>query len=78
LRSLAGELRSKVKARIDPSERRGFWEAQLAGGSRAWLWQARSGMRAAHFISHWSGQRMPPSREAGSAWSARDPETRPC
>jgi uroporphyrin-III C-methyltransferase / precorrin-2 dehydrogenase / sirohydrochlorin ferrochelatase len=32
LARLAGELRSKVKARIDPSERRGFWEAQLAGG----------------------------------------------
>lgn len=32
LAQLAGELRSKVKARIKPAERRGFWEAQLAGG----------------------------------------------
>lgn len=31
LARLAGELRSKVKSRLDPAARRGFWEAQFGG-----------------------------------------------
>jgi uroporphyrin-III C-methyltransferase / precorrin-2 dehydrogenase / sirohydrochlorin ferrochelatase len=70
LARLAGELREKVKRRLPPEARRGFWERQFTGRFARWPWQATSAQRARRCTS--SSSTTPPDRgrPGESAWWA--------